>query len=367
MNLYNNIFGNKAPISAKEMEDYLSGKLSDKEMHDIELRAQSSDIDFDAFEAYQQNPEALKDISKLKTDVSSSILKSTSYLKYFIITGIAASIGVFIFFYPDIFTNQRDNNIAQNTTANQKIEIKTSEKQQETKSKELFEENAEESSTLVTSAEEEEKPVKSEREKTEIKRLKQKQAVTIDVLDSISGNAKLGFTYNAGIKYLARYKCVDYSLYDRDNANKKNEQDRGLDPEYANLEDKKYKRQSLNNDLNLSYFAYLEKALYKYKKAKYSEAIAMYNTILSQYKNDLNAQFYKAMALYQLGKYEKAILFYNQVIDEPVNVFDQEAEYYKALSLLHTNKAEGKKLLQKIAEDAMFYSQKAQIKLSEID
>ena len=364
MNLYNNIFGNKTPISAKEMEDYISGNLSDKEMHDIELRAQSSDIDFDAFEAYQQNPEALKDVSTIKTNIPKSVFKATSYLKYFIITGIAASIGVFIFFYPDIFTNQ-NNNIAQNAPANQNIEIKTSEKQQEQNSQELFEENIDESPILTASAEEEVSPKKNEREKTEIKPLEQKQAVTIDVLDSISGNAKLGFTYNAGIKYLARYKCVDYSLYDRDNANKKDEQVEGLDPEYANLEDKRYKKESLNDDLNLSYFSYLEKALYKYKKAKYTEAIAMYNTILSQYKDDLNAKFYKAMALYQLGKYEKAILFYNQVIENPVNVFDQEAEYYKALSLLHTNKAEGKKLLQKIVDDALFYSQKALIKLSE--
>jgi len=365
MNLYNNIFGNKAPISAKEIEDYISGKLSDKEMHDIELRAQSSDIDFDAFEAYQQNPEALKEISAIKTNIPKSIFKATSYLKYFIITGVAASIGIFILFYPDIFTNQRNNNIAQNAPANQNIEIKTSEKQQEQSSEELFEENTDESPILTASAEEEVSPKKNEREKTEIKRLEQKQAITIDVLDSIGGKAKLGFTYNAGIKYLARYKCVDYSLYDRNNANKKEEQVKGLDPEYANLEDKKYKKGSLNDDLNLSYFAYLEKALYKYKKAKYSEAIAMYNTILSQYKDDLNAKFYKAMALYQLGKYEKAILLYNQVIDDPVNVFDQEAEYYKALSLLHTNKAEGKKLLQRIANDALFYSQKALIKLSE--
>ncbi len=365
MNLYNKIFGNNNSVSVKEMEDYLSGKLNDKEMHDIELRAQSNDIDFDAFEAYQQNPKALKNISVIKTKVSKSVFKTTYYLKYFIIIAIIISISVLIFFYPNIFNTKNNNKIADNIITNQKNEIKTPNKQQKESSTELFEESAKENHTNITNAKKEQKQSKSNNTQTEIIPLEQKQAVTINVLDSISSNAKLGFTYNVGIKYLAKYKCIDYSLYNRNNTKKKNRQIKGLNPEYANLEDKKHKQQALNNNLNLSYFAYLEKALYKYKKTKYSEAIAMYNTILSQYKEDLNAKFYKAMALYQLGKYEKAILLYNQVIENSINVFDQEAEYYKALSLLHTNKTEAISLLQKIADDALFYAQKALIKLSE--
>jgi len=367
MNLYNNIFGNKAPVSTKEIEDYLSGKLSDKEMHDIELRAQSSDIDFDALEAYQQNPNALNEVSKLKADMAKSVFKSASYLKYFVITGIAASIGVFIFFYTDIFNTKTNNQLAQDITIEKNITELPTAAAEET-SIDLFDETQQEAQAEEKSAETiTTKTSDKDRQKQEIERLQTKDVVVISTIDSLANNAKLGFTYNTGIKFLARYKCVDYSLYERDNAKKKEEQVNGLDPEYANLEDKSFKKESLNNDLNLSYFAYLEKALYKYKKKKYSEAIAMYNTILSQYKNDLNAKFYKAMALYQLGKYEKAILLYNQVIENPVNIFNQEAEYYKALSLLHTNKAEGKNLLQKIADDALFYSQKALIKLSEIE
>lgn len=366
MNLYNNIFGNKPPISAKEIEDYLSGKLSDKQMHNIELRAQSSNIDFDALEAYQQNPDALKNVSKLKTEMAKSVFKGSSYLKYFVITGIAASIGIFIFFYADIFNTTMDNKLAQSTTPKQETTDVTVLPTPKEQTGELFEEpqqqaQAEEKTIETTST----AIVSDNRQKEDIKPLEQKALVTINTKNGASDKAKLGFAYNTGIKYLARYKCVDYSLFERDNAEKKTDEDRGLEPEYANLEDKNYKKQSLNDDLNLSYFAYLEKAMFKYKKKKYSEAIAMYNTILKQYKGDLNAKFYKAMALYQLKKYEKAIVLYNQVIEDNINVFSQEAEYYKALSLLHTNKAEGEKLLQKIADNALFYSQKALIKLNQ--
>ena len=113
------------------------------------------------------------------------------------------------------------------------------------------------------------------------------------------------------------------------------------------------------------YNDFLDKGLFKFKKEKYSEAIVIFDEILKQYPNDINALFYNGLSFYKLKKYNKAIKYFNLVINDKINIFDQEAEWNKALCLLETNKAEGKKLLQKIADDAGFYSQKAMNLLGE--
>ena len=113
------------------------------------------------------------------------------------------------------------------------------------------------------------------------------------------------------------------------------------------------------------YNDFLDKGLFKFKKEKYAEAIRVFDVILKQYPDDINAKFYKALSFYKLEKYRKAIKYFDFVINDKINIFDQEAEWSKALCLLETNRSEGKKLLQKIVDDAGFYSQKAMILLGE--
>ena len=368
MTLYNKIFGKKSSVSQEEIEKYISGDLSEKEKYEIELKAQSSDLDYDAIESFEKNPDKLNEFKKIKSDVSNKTFKSSIKLKYFIITGIAATITIFFIIYADIF-NKKNNEIliAENTIVGQ-----TSKPGKE-KSKELFFEETE-VKTQETKAEEidktSNKELKSVEENqikknynTQIEKIKQKETEPMINIDSIN-TKKLIFAYNSPIKHLAHYKIVDYSFYKRENQMKK-ENNLGLDARFSNEKEKSRKETLSDKDLNLSYFSFLEKAMYKYDKKEYTNAIYMYNTILEQYPNDLNAFFYKGMSYYQLKKYEKSIKYLNKTIESEINIFHQEAEYYKALSLLHTNKKEGIKLLQKIADDALFYSQKAMIKLNE--
>jgi len=113
------------------------------------------------------------------------------------------------------------------------------------------------------------------------------------------------------------------------------------------------------------YNDFLDKALFKFKKEKYSEAIRIFDVIIKQYPDDINAIFYNGLSFYKLKKYNKAINYFDLVINDNINIFDQEAEWSKALCLLETNRSEGEKLLQKIVDEAGFYSQKAMILLNE--
>ena len=367
MSLYNKIFGKKDSISIDDIEKYASGNLSEEQMYDIELRANSSNIDSDAFDAFTDNPENLNEIKNIKAEVSSNLFKSTSYIKYFIITGIAAVLTIFFVFYAEIFNTKDNNNfIASNTTLAEEIvepSVNTeSNVQQEFFINDVSIENDLDEQTPSNNIEKEDIVTKDRTKSENIEHIKQKEMQTITVEPAINNN-KILFAYNANIKHIIHYKIVDYSFYNRDNKSIK-KQDIGLDARFANQEDKAKEKQLSDEDLNIAYFSYLEKALNKYHKKEFSVSISMFNEILIQYPNDLNALFYKGMAFYKLKKYNKAIKNLDKVVINDINVFHQEAEYYKALSLLHTNKAEGLELLNKIADEALFYSQKAIIELS---
>ena len=371
MKLYNKIFGKKDSLSIKDIENYNSGSLSNEQMHDIEQRANSSNLDSDAFDAFSENPENLNELMKIKAEVSSDLFKSTSYLKYFIITGIAAVLTIFFVFYGDIFdTNENNNFIASNTLLADET-VQSTENLEPKVQEEFFIDNTSTQNELektneisVDEQETDDVIVKgnTQRVKSEkIEYIQQKKMETITV-DTTSINKKMPYVYNSNIKHIIHYKVVDYSLYKRENKNKVTPT-LGLDARYAN-QDVKTKTELLSDaDINVAYFLYLEKALYKYDNKEYSASIRMFNEILTQYPNDLNAFFYKGMAFYKLSKYEKSITNLDKVISNEINIFDQESEFYKAMSLMHTNKAEGIKLMQKIADDALFYSQKAMIEL----
>ncbi len=113
------------------------------------------------------------------------------------------------------------------------------------------------------------------------------------------------------------------------------------------------------------YNDFLEKALFRFKNKKYVEAIRIFDVILKQYNNDINAIFYKALSFYKLKKYKNAIKYFDIVLNDNINVFDQEAEWNKALCLLKINRSEGEILLKKIVDNAGLYSQKAIILLAE--
>jgi tetratricopeptide (TPR) repeat protein len=389
MTLYNKIFGKKQSVSQEEIENYISANLSEKEKYEIELKAQSSDLDFDALEAFEQNPEKLIEFNNIKAQISTNFFKTTSNLRYFIITGIAATITIFFIFYADIFTTENNNKsmLATNSLTEEKEntiiqddsgiaqelfiedtpkEISGEKALEEFKSEDLDFSEAETGNSIDIVTKSSDK-YKNGYYDSSVIRLLQKEAETLSPIDDISKKDKIAFAYNSQIKYLIHYKIVDYSVFNREN---KSLEDRtiGLDARYSNDGDEIQETQTLvDKDLNLSYFTYLEKAILKYDKKEYTESISMFNTILEQYPNDLNAIFYKAMSYYQLEKYEKAIKYYNKSIESELNIFNQESEYYKALSLLHTNKDEGIKLLQIISNDALFYSQKAMIKLNEVN
>jgi len=77
-------------------------------------------------------------------------------------------------------------------------------------------------------------------------------------------------------------------------------------------------------------------------------------------KTDVNANFYSGMSFYFLGKFNKALSYFDNVIQNPNNIFDQEAEFYKAICLKKAGQTtEAETLFRKIISDNGFYANRA--------
>ncbi len=170
---------------------------------------------------------------------------------------------------------------------------------------------------------------------------------------------------NAPVIYLFNLKVSDYQqLYFKKNEpfNIKNG---GLSSDYENITGYK----SVKNKEEPVYTAdmVLKDALVAFNKQDYPKSISLFSILLELNKKDVNALFYSALSFYHNNNHPKALAFLDKVLDNENNVFDQEAEWYKAQALLKTNNKEAAlELLLKINSRKGFYSDKAADKLKEV-
>jgi hypothetical protein len=105
---------------------------------------------------------------------------------------------------------------------------------------------------------------------------------------------------------------------------------------------------------------FLREGLLAFRDGRYGKCISKMEVLLDKNPNDINALFYTAVSYVKLEMYSKAIPLLDQIIDAENNVFDEEAEWYKALALEgNGDDAAAQELFKKISADGGFYAKQA--------
>jgi len=100
----------------------------------------------------------------------------------------------------------------------------------------------------------------------------------------------------------------------------------------------------------------LEKGLLLFESEKFKESIEFFE----QMPNSITAVYYSGVAHMELGEYEVAIYKFDQVIQNYVNVFFDQSQWYKGLCLLKMEKnADAKAVFYKISHSNSFYNKQA--------
>lgn len=171
---------------------------------------------------------------------------------------------------------------------------------------------------------------------------------------------------NAPVIYLYDLKVSDYQkLYFKKN-DPFNIKNGGLRSNYENISN--YHPEKMKEAPTYTADMVLKDALFAFNKQHYSKSISLFSILLELNKKDVNALFYSGLSFYNNSNFPQALSYFDKVLENENNVFDQEAEWYKALTLIkNSNPEKAVELLKKINSRKGFYSAKADEKLKELN
>lgn len=165
------------------------------------------------------------------------------------------------------------------------------------------------------------------------------------------------------------YKVYDYATeYQNDYDFKKSAELQTIAPDFSNEEDKGLAEKELEKTtVEITYKATLEKGVKHLKDQQYQMAINQFSLILKTHPKDINALFYAGISKYHLKQFEASKAKFEQVIKHDKSMFNQEAKWYKALSLIGLNETvNAKVVLQEIIDANGFYKGQAIKKVGEL-
>ncbi len=164
------------------------------------------------------------------------------------------------------------------------------------------------------------------------------------------------FIPNAPVLFISDLKVANYkAYYFKQNQSIDLVLNTGLSAQYEN----ETKLQKVQRNRNSKYFAHLmiQRAMKLFNQKQIDACIEELQWLYDYNKQDANAQFYLGMCYVEKKQYKKALALLEHNLENDINIFHQEAEYYKAICLLKTNNAdEAKQLFQKIKNSNGFYA-----------
>ncbi|MBL4703314.1 MAG: tetratricopeptide repeat protein [Flavobacteriales bacterium] len=382
---FNNIFMERDPVSQQQMEAYLDGKLTPSEMHEIELKLDANDMSTEALEGFQAHPEALAGLEQVRTDFRKKLAKKKTWTQsHTLVAAVAVAVIVLggAFFASSYKPAYIDANVAQNNNDStngtgpeqvlivisepvlitEEIEFELDEAKELPQDQQLTSDQIEYHQPITVMA-----PLSMPVE--QLDSLVQK-AITLEPLEPLIKEMPDAITpakvvkSNIKVLYLHQFLVVDYTNLYSDGIEKKilDASGNGTPANFANKDDR---GNEIHNDpiyktTYIPYIDFLRDAQLNYKKNKYKTALKDYHKILKQHPKDVNALFYGGLCYYNLNKQERAIQYFENVVNNSVNTFHPEGEFYKALSLRALGKlGKGNGLLLRIAEEGGFYAEQA--------
>ena len=380
----NHIFKQSSCLTQYEIERYVSGTLSENELRKVELHIADCPMCNDEIDGYsllhdknnlpfviaELNERIDKKISEKKVIPLISHRKKT--IKRFI--SIAASLILLLGagFVINFYINNAEKNLSENSAPGQNTEenaiiVKSAEEKntasdetagtkteiQDTKtvnndktvesvhnqadSKILHEESAEntgDSEELSDVEQENDEEIASDNEA--IDKTEAENSFTEETKPENKDIVIAGLEKNMKLKSKAKKTSVN----DQPSGNISFTTTRGVNVK----NDKKSNKKEIEK-----YKSLRESALLSYSMKIYDEALKDFNSYLKYKPNDYEIRYKAGISYYNLQKYDNAIFQFNKVIGEGINKYIENAEWYKAKSLLKLGKnAEAKTVLNKI-------------------
>jgi hypothetical protein len=355
-------------LSAQQLEDFLQGKLSAEETKRVQHLLDDCELSKEALEGYSIVPGAFADVAGLKKSIAAksgmtSLSWSTIGLSIVAIAALSFAVNVFINsdaspetkvvqthdIGPDISVAPPPANIlspSEDHFVNPEAKLVSVAVNGETQ-------ESGSSGTVKANQEFVVEPIPVDNNKQLIV---DSVPVAAKVVASEAYNAQVGFLVNLKITEFDKYYTTQTIAVKElpltgTSADKENKDDFGDPAETETVR-------------NVPADQFLREGLIAFRDARYGKCISKMEVLLQLNGNDINALFYTAVSYVKLEMYSKAIPLLDKIIADPNNVFDEEAQWYKALALDgNGDTAAAQELFKKISTDGGFYSKQATARL----
>lgn len=370
LNLLNRIFGHKGSLSRDEISSY----QKKKNMHDIEEKSLANDFDSDALDGWTESDLPIENMSDLDKKFNSNYktpVWSSSTILFFTLFFLASG-AILTFTYT---SNSTQNKVSQAKKSMESYVVPLTDSTEYVSSKEDLRINE----FKTVSKEKEVQPSSLKRVVTQpesensdslsqVSIVEKSKTITPEVKKNIPVEEKsTTLVYNLVDEfYLHDFKLIDYRKF-RDAPIKKRQLVPVGTPANQEYFDDEKSEDFVWKDVDVSYVDYLDESMEYFENSNYKKALKRFNTILTFYKDDINAHFYGGLCYYNLGQYEKAIEHFDNSYNIEFGNFRQEANWFKAKALIELKETEkAKLLLERIIDEEKFYANDAKTVLKEL-
>lgn len=133
--------------------------------------------------------------------------------------------------------------------------------------------------------------------------------------------------------------------------------DHGVDAAYS---DRDAQARASADTRMMGYLSFMDEAMARFARSDHRGCLEELRFLLRQYPTDVNATFYAGLCAYNLGLYERAETLLGKAAMHGVDVFDEEAAWYHALTLQRLGEHErARERMAHIAQDGGFYAERA--------
>lgn len=357
-------------LSKKDYKKFFEDKMNEEEKKKFLSDSENTEFEKEAVKGYTLIPLGISDINDIDKTIKTNFKGNISITNKILFIGTPIIITLLLIFIylktkPTSQTAKNNNILTENINTikidTHKINIINKEIQKaeiSDESKQISSIQAKTDQKSVTDFEKN-KPLET------INKLKI-TSINNSFIDSSNSKSFSGFI-NMPIDYFYEFKIIDYSkIY-----NNKIKTDIFETGSIAAKYENKQNSSDDNNNLSSNYVKYSEflyDAMGKMSTNNYKSALQDYIVIIQHFSKDQNANFYGGLCYYNLGLYDNSIKFFDVILESNVAIFFQEAKWYKANSLMNSNKIkEAKQEFNEIISSKGFYADRAKEKLSQID
>lgn len=129
----------------------------------------------------------------------------------------------------------------------------------------------------------------------------------------------------------------------------------------ARFSDAPTQQRATGETVMMRYLGFMEEAIARFAANDHKGCLDDMRFVLSQYPEDVNALFYAGLCAHNLGLHQRARQLLHRAAVHPVDVFDEEAQWYHALTLEKLGETDAaREAFARIASRGGFYAERAQ-------